>query len=81
VSPGAATCPSRTPPILVGHRQGLRTHRLVARLLAASLIALLVVAAIVTGWYRASFHTWPWSADLPDRVPTANATISGQEDP
>lgn len=41
----------------------------------------LVGAAIFAVWCRASFHVWPWSSSLPDRVTYCGRTYLGPGDP
>ncbi|EFC84172.1 hypothetical protein [Parafrankia sp. EUN1f] len=64
-----------------GLSRGRLPLRLVIGLFSALLAVLLVSAAIFAVWCRASFHVWPWSSSLPDRVTYCGRTYLGPGDP
>ncbi|WP_152991452.1 hypothetical protein [Frankia sp. R43] len=64
-----------------GGSRGFPARSLVVGVLSALLAVFLVGAAIFAVWCRASFHVWPWSSSLPDRVTYCGREYLGPGDP
>lgn len=63
--------------LVSGRPRGHPARRSAPRILLASLVPLLVIVALLTGWYHARFHTWPWSSSLPGRVTYCDRDYTG----
>lgn len=67
--------------LTLGRLRGRPARRSVIRILSVSLVVLLVSAVIFAGWYRATFHAWPWSSSLPNRVTYCDRDYTGPGNP